>query len=599
MLHAVGTKIQGHEGSLNKNKFCWSVMLVLTLLTLHTINAYAADKKAISVSLSGVSDAIKQTLLAGLSIARQQDSPRLTTRYIERLNQQAPEEIKTMLQVFGYYHAEVKSTLKHKDQQWSASYQVTLGEPVKLDKVDITVSGEAKNDDEFKKLLKDFPLKSGQVFNQQDYESAKKSLLRLASSQGYFDGKLLKHEVKVYKDKNTADVTLAYQSGKRYHFGTIQFPQTVVTNDFLQNFVPFKQGDPFQSSQVLALRNNLTNSGYFKSASVATVTAKRADETIPLDISLQPEPKHHYSAGVGYGTDTGARMSLGWENRYVNRHGHRMTADAKISQISDSLSFNYLMPYWSPTITTLGFNTEVKRETTDTSHSQSIAVGSFYKRQRWGWNETGSLKLLDESYDVSVDKNTSLLLIPGISWDRIWADNTLYTRHGAKLSLSLSGASESLLSDISFGQVVLRGKLIRGLDPQGRLITRGVIGATAVSDFEQLPSSLRFFAGGDTSIRGYDYQSQGPKGPDGNVVGGRYLAVGSVEYEHMFIKNWGAAVFSDFGNAFNNWGDPIDYSIGIGLRWRSPVGLVRVDLARGLTPNNKSIALHITIGPDL
>jgi translocation and assembly module TamA len=156
-----------------------------------------------------------------------------------------------------------------------------------------------------------------------------------------------------------------------------------------------------------------------------------------------------------------------------------------------------------------------------------------------------------------------------------------------------------LLSDITFGQVTLRGKYIRSIGEKSRIITRAAIGATEVSDFEQFPSSLRFFAGGDSSIRGYDYQSLGPEGDDGEVEGGRYLAVGSIEYENMFLGDWGGAVFTDFGNAYNSFSDPIEYSVGIGVRWRSPVGLIRVDVAKGLSDTDEGIALHIVIGPDL
>jgi translocation and assembly module TamA len=257
------------------------------------------------------------------------------------------------------------------------------------------------------------------------------------------------------------------------------------------------------------------------------------------------------------------------------------------------------MPFWNETISDIGFNSEFKQQNTDTSESTSFAVGSYYKTKRWGWNETGALKLLNENYDVSQDSNTSLLLIPSISWARIWADDTIYTKHGGRLSLSLSGASESVLSDTTFGQAVVRGKFIHSFTENGRFITRGTLGVTEVTDFTKLPSSLRFFAGGDSSIRGFDFESLGPLGDDGLVEGGRYLAVGSVEYEQMIVGNWGAAIFSDFGNAMNSWDDPLEYSVGIGARWRSPIGLIRIDVAAGLSADNNPIGIHVVIGPDL
>jgi translocation and assembly module TamA len=290
---------------------------------------------------------------------------------------------------------------------------------------------------------------------------------------------------------------------------------------------------------------------------------------------------------------------LGWENRYINKRGHRMSAGTKLSQVKNSLLADYKIPFWSQTISEVGFNAELQQSETDTSESESMSIGSYYKTTRWGWDEIGSLRLLTENYDVSVDSDTSTLLIPSVSWTRVWADDSIYTKKGVKLSVALSAANELLLSDTSFEQVVLNAKYIHSIGEHGRVIARSTLGVTQVEDFDRLPSSLRFFAGGDNSIRGFDYESLGPTGPDGDVEGGRYLAIGSLEYENMFWDNWGGAVFTDFGNAMNRLGDPIEYSVGFGLRWRSPVGLIRVDIAQGLSDDEKPIGFHVVIGPDL
>ena len=558
-----------------------------------------AKESRINIDIHGMDDKMAQTLKNGLTIEQQKDSERLNPRYVEKLYQDSLESLQQMLTVYGYYSPKIEGQLESIDDGWTVDYQIELGRAVKLEQVDLQITGEAKDDPEFEKLAEEFALESGQQLNHQEYESAKKSILRLAASRGYFDGKLTRSEIKVYPEKYSANVYLYYDSGQRYHFGKIDYPDTVIGERLLLKLQPIEPGDAYTDSDVLTMRNNLSNSGYFDSVSVRAEREQREDGKVPLSVSLNEKPKHLYTAGVGYGTDTGARLALGWENRYINDRGHRLNADARLSQVANSLSADYVMPFWSETINTVGFNTEYKQQDTDTSESQSFAVGSYYKRQRFGWDETGSLKLLQEDFDVSDDSDSALLLIPGVSWSRTWADNTLYTRHGGRLSLSLSGASEALLSDLTFGQVVLRGKYIRSIGENSRIITRAAIGATEVSDFEQLPPSLRFFAGGDNSIRGFDYQSLGPEGDDGEVEGGRYLAVGSLEYENMFLGDWGGAVFTDFGNAYNSFSDPIEYSVGVGVRWRSPVGLIRVDIAKALSESDESIALHIVIGPDL
>lgn len=561
--------------------------------------AIKAQDSKISVAIDGVEADMAETLLMGLTIERHRDSERLNPRYVEKLHHSSFDELRTMLTVYGYYSPDITGELTQTEEHWEANYHIVTGEPVLIEQVDLQIEGDAKTDSEFIALAESFPLVSGEQLNHQTYEEAKKSILRLAASRGYFDGELTEAQVEVYPDRQAAIIHLHYESGIRYRFDKIFFPETVVGESLLSKLQPLKADDAYSDNQVLAFRNNLSNSGYFDVASVRTLRDERADGKVPLQITLVEKPKHLYTAGLGYGTDTGARLALGWENRYINQRGHRLSADARLSQVANSLSADYVMPFWSETINRVGFNTEFKQQDTDTSESQSYAIGSYYQRQRFGWDETGSLKLLQEDFDVSDDSESALLLIPGIAWSRTWADNTLYTRHGGRLSLALSGASESLLSDITFGQVVLRGKYIFSLGENGRVISRAAIGATEVSDFEQLPSSLRFFAGGDNSIRGFDYESLGPENSDGDVVGGRYLAVGSLEYEHMFWENWGGAVFTDFGNAYNSFSDPIEYSVGIGVRWRSPVGLIRVDLAKGLSDTDEPIALHIVIGPDL
>jgi translocation and assembly module TamA len=154
-------------------------------------------------------------------------------------------------------------------------------------------------------------------------------------------------------------------------------------------------------------------------------------------------------------------------------------------------------------------------------------------------------------------------------------------------------------SDTDLLQTRLQGKFVRPLGQNQRLLLRGDLGLSYVSDFDALPATLRFFAGGDQSVRGYAYNSLGPEDASGEVIGGRHLVVGSIEYERRIKEKWGAAVFYDVGNALNSLGDPLRYSVGIGARWRSPVGPVRVDLGIPITEAEDAVRLHISLGPDL
>ncbi len=583
-------------------RLIWKPYLLLILICLVWTGVVSADTKntGISVEVSGVNDIINKSIMDGLSIQRQRHSERLSERLVNRLHQLAQAEIRQTLTVYGYYRPTITVDLQQTvENQWLANYQIEVGEPVRITDLQIAVSGAGEQDIAFQVLLADFPLKIDDRLRHARYESAKKDILRLAAERGFFDGKFTCNKVEVNTDKNTATVCLNYQSGERYRFGDIQYPDTVVSKDLLSRLTPFRAGDVYRADKVLELRNNLNNSGYFEEINARTLTQQRSDGRVPVEIIVTANKKHRYSAGLGYGTDTGVRIGLGWQNRYVNDRGHRLSADMRLSEIINRVGVDYQMPFWSDNIQQVGFNADSLQENTDTSDSHSYTLGTYYQRERWGWQETGRMKLLQEDFDIADDSDSVLLLIPEITLARTWADDSIYTRHGGRFSATLRGASESLLSDVSFAQVILRGKYIKRLTETSRFITRGQIGATSVSDFNQLPSSLRYFAGGDNSIRGFDYQSLGPENDKDEVVGGRYMAVASIEYENMFYGNWGGAVFTDFGNAFNDWSDPFEYSVGFGVRWRSPVGLIRLDIAQGISDKDKPIGLHIVIGPDL
>ncbi len=558
-----------------------------------------AEENKIDVQLTGVPKEHKAILLSGLSIVRQSNSDRLSDKRVKQLNTSSIDELKDMLQVYGYYHSEVSNTLSQDTNTWQATYHVTLGEQVHISDIQLQIEGEAQQDNAFQTLISDFPLKIKDGFTHEGYESAKKRILRLGASRGYFDSELLENSVEVDTDSNTAKVILKWRSGPRYRFAEVIYPSTIINNDALARITSIKGGDYYTAKSVITLREELKESGYFESVAVSTMIDQRHDGLVALSVVLAPDKKHKYTAAIGFGTDSGVRGGLGWENRYVNKKGHRIQAEAHLSEIKNSIGIDYNIPLGLADISEFGFNTTYKQESTDTSESTAHIVGGYYKTERWGWDEKGSLRLLNEQFEVGQDEDRSLLLIPAVTWSQTWADNAIYTRQGARLSFEVSGASDAIISDISFVQMIVRGKYIQSMSDKGRLITRSTVGMTEVSDFSQLPSSLRFFAGGDNSIRGFDYQALGPLDDNNDVEGGRYLFVGSVEYEHMLYGDWGAAVFSDFGNAFNEWSDPFAYSVGAGLRWRSPIGMVRVDIASGISDDDNPIRLHIVIGPDL
>ena len=558
----------------------------------------AMTEEQITIIVKGVEGEALENILTSLSLQKQKDHPRLSESRIRTLHKKANNEIKRALQALGYYKPEITTELKQTDQGWVANYLVDVGQALKIGKMDLVISGDAEHDESFSNLLDTLPLQQGKRFHHGQYESSKKDLQRLAATRGYLDAEFIESTVEVDLEAYTATITIHFETGTRYRFGRVEFSESPIRLDKLAQYQTFEEGDPYQNGQLIKFQQNLSNTDFFNDIEVRPLFDEKKDHTIPIKVTLTPRKRNRYTAGAGFGTDTGPRLKLGWSNRF-NSQGHRMGADAKISPILSTLSAHYTIPHFRDRDAELGFNVITSREDTDTSKSNSINFGLNHRHKRWGWDETASLNYLYENFEISDEEETSKSLIPGIGWTKTETDNPAYTTNGYRLGFNIRGSIESFVSDITFVQASLNGKFIRTFWDNGRIIVRGNLGLTEVNSFEELPTSLRYFAGGDNSIRGFDYEDLGPRDDKGNVVGGKYLMVGSVEYEHRIKEKWAIAGFVDAGNSFNKFGGEIEVGTGFGVRWLSPVGLVRVDLAMGISEPDHPIRLHIVIGPDL
>jgi translocation and assembly module TamA len=347
------------------------------------------------------------------------------------------------------------------------------------------------------------------------------------------------------------------------------------------------------------LQNTLNDVDYFDSVQVTPLMDRAEDLEVPIEVSLIPRKKHKYTFGLGYGTDTGVRGSAGWENRRVNKNGHRFKTLLRLSEVRSGITGEYQIPLSKPRTENIVFTAGWHKENTDTSESERYLGSVRYNHMRSNWKESIYISYEHEKFDIGDESGRSDLLIPGISWTRISADNPVMPRSGSRLFLDIRGAHDALLSDTSFMQARMQIKYIRGVTKLSRLIMRVEGGTSFMDTFSDLPPSVRFFAGGDSSVRGYTYNSLGPEDDEGNVIGGRYLLAGSAEFEHRIIDNWSAAVFYDAGNAMDDVSDPLKKSAGFGIRWGSPVGPIRLDIAFPEDDPDKSWRIHFILGPDL
>jgi translocation and assembly module TamA len=573
--------------------------IVLISVVLFMLIAYAEAAGQIQIVVEGVEGEMKKNVLAYLSIERQKDYPDLTANLVKKLHKQAPEECRLALQPFGYYNPVIHAELTRDGAVWRARYRIEQGSPVLIDTIDLSIKGEGSEDKRFISLREKLPLKKGEVLVHTNYAEAKRMLLDTAMRYGYVLAEMTAAKVAVHPEKNSAAITLHFDTGPQHYFGSVEFVQDAFNQEFLSRLVPFKRREPYMLSKILMLQNTLNDVDYFDSVQVTPLMDRAEDLEVPIEVSLIPRKKHKYTFGLGYGTDTGVRGSAGWENRRVTKNGHRFKTLLRLSEVRSGITGEYQVPLRKPRTENLVFTAGWHKETTDTSESERYLGGVRYNHMRSSWKESVYISYEQEKYDIGDESGRSDLLIPGISWTRISADNPVMARRGSRLFLDIRGAHDALLSDTSFMQARMQVKFIRGVTKLSRMIIRAEGGTSIMDAFSELPPSVRFFTGGDNSVRGYTYNSLGPEDDEGNVIGGRYLLAGSVEFEHRIKDKWSAAVFYDAGNAMDDVSDPLRKSAGFGIRWGSPVGPIRLDIAFPEDDPDTSWRIHFILGPDL
>ncbi len=584
------------KNALAARNYCRVILLALSACC---ISMNASAQPTVVVEIEGLEPTLETNVRLYLSIEQQKANPLVSAGRLRRLHQKANKEIAAALQPYGYYRPQIETSLTlESEDNWRAIYRIDPGPAIPIGSFDFTISGEMENDPEFRSLLEKQTLTPGAAFSHLEYERLKSALSRLASERGYFAAGFIRQRVEVDLESYSARIYLDYDSGPRYRFGKLNFSQDIIEDELLRRYSTFQRGDPYSLEQLLQLQRALNDSRYFRLVEVSPGEIPAGSTEIPIQVDLSPRNKHLYKLGVGYGTDTEARASFGWEMPRINRKGHRLDTKLTVSGIGYSAETDYIIPVLDPRTDRLVFSLSEVEEEFESDTSTWRILGVSLNHGRGQWRETLSLDYQREEYTLEDEDEESTLLIPGVSWSRTWGPDFINVLDGVRFDIALAGGNDGLVSDTDFSRVGARLKFITSFGPRDRIIMRGSIGSITADDFDKIPPSLRFYAGGANSVRGYAYHSLGPEDSDGDAIGAEKLLLGSAEYEHYFDDHWGMALFYDIGNAIDDFSDDLERGAGLGLRWKSPVGPVRVDLANSIS-EDEDWRLHVNIGPDL
>jgi len=546
--------------------------------------------------VQGVPDDIVEPVRNSIHLADDEEAETIDRREARRRMARGTQQLTKAMTAFGYYGAKVKAELAGEPGNWTAVYRVTPGEPVTYASVTLDVTGPASSEQALAEYIAGKPLSVGEPVEHARYETVKQELLKRTIDLGYLDAALSTHRVEVDLESHSAEAVIVVDSGPLYRFGEIRLMQDSLEQDYLRGFVGIAPGDRYSDQRLLRLEQDLRNSNYFKEVRVEPQPARAGPQArVPVDVRLTPRKSSEYQAGVGYGTDTGIRGSLSWERHRVNRQGHRFRSTAQLSEIGGSIETRYIIPFGDPRRDEYELFASYIEDNPDTSDSRLGRVGVLRSTTFGRTRLDLSFTYQREDFTVAGQSGLTDLFIPGIGLSRVQADNRLFTRSGLRWNASLQG-TPGLISDFAFIQPRVSGKLIRSFGDI-RVIVRGEAAQT-LAKLEDLPASLRFFAGGDQSVRGYAYETLGPENEAGEVTGGRQLLVGSAEVDYGVADKWRVAGFVDAGNAFDDFHEPLRKSVGIGIRRITPIGPIRVDLAHPFSGED-DFRLHITLGPDL
>ncbi|ABU69780.1 autotransporter assembly complex protein TamA [Vibrio campbellii] len=563
---------------------------IIVSLLAFSHSAYAD----VSLKIKGIDGALEDNVNAYLSSIPEDDYS-TSLRFQARLEQSITEALNAL----GYYHAKISYTITKDNDELIVN--VKPGEPVRIKEIDVVISGEAGEDEEFANLIKKSRLKEGRVLNQGEYDALKSGIRNLALQRGYFNGDFKLSRLEVVPELNEANVRLHYDSGIRYHFGTVEILGSQIWEDRVDSLRPFKTGEPYLVSEVGEYNQNLSNTDWFSSVFVEPDLTKLDDgRDLPIKVSLAPAAKNQIETGIGYSTDTGVRGTLKWKKPWVSARGHSFDTALSLSKPEQTITAGYKIPL--DDVLHEYYQLQFGLKHLDNRDTESLESNLAVERH-WitdgGWHKTLYVRHLYENFSQGLQEDGVQFVLPGASFSRTRTRGGNMPMWGDKQSVTVEYGDPALLSETRVLRLLGRTSWIRGIGQNHRGLFRLEGGANVTDEFEKLSPSLRFFAGGDNNIRGYGYESISPTDSSGALTGAKYMVTSTLEYQYRVHGNWWGAVFYDIGDAFNKtpeWKS----GAGVGIRWASPVGPVSFDFAWGLDAEpDPEFRIHFSLGPEL
>jgi translocation and assembly module TamA len=610
-----------------------SATVIANLVTL-PLGVAASAAWALDATLEGVEGEVAGNIRAYLQNIEEDE-------YTEtRLEGEIRQRTQQAMRVYGYYEPDISIDLPAEGRP---RLTIEPGPQVTIETLDINILGDAAQDKPFKEALEGFPLKEGDTLRHAPWDRLRGEFSGLAIERGYFDWGFTDRRMEVRPYLQSARLYMDFDSGPRYRFGETLITGSHIQPERLQQMRTYEEDEPYLAESLARFNQRLAETGWFSSVSVkprletaqeltlappgggdpwwvsatesqpkrpritsaalasALSTQQSDDDTaLPIDVSVEPANRHQFETGIGFATDVGPRLRFGWDQPWINRYGHSLDHDLYLSAPEQRFTGVYDVPLEDPLRDSYRLQYGVRN--VDDGDTDSLE-GTVEIARRWefdnDWVQSLYFRTTYEDFNQGGEADQVWLFYPGIQWSRTRTRPQRFPLWGDRQQFSVEYSDPAWGSDAKFLRFTGDTEWIRTYGDDNRFLARVSVGAIETQDFDKVPPSLRFFVGGDRSVRGYSYEGLSPRNDEGKLRGGQQKLTSSLEYQRRVTGAWWGAAFVDAGDAFDNWG-PADLkkSAGLGVRWVSPVGPVRFDVAHPFDDADDSWRLHFSIGPE-
>jgi translocation and assembly module TamA len=569
-------------------------------------NAYIFESKAefsslrkdIKYEIHGIKGINKQNVISYLASA-----PKIKKAYFRKKQEEIREIVKEALKPFGYYSPKINFKFKKKTSNVLHLY-INLGKPMYVREVDVAVLGEAVTDPWFMMLFREYTFETYSLFSHEKYTSLKENMITRAINNGYLDAHFVSSVVFTNTTDNYADIHLVLNSGKRYLFGDINYKGDVQYKELVDDIIVVKANEVFSSRRIYESSSNLYNTGFFDIAEIKVKHDEIQNYKVPVDVTLQRKKDNIVEFSIGYSTDEKVRGRISWEKPLLNTSGHSLLLQGSVSFDELEALARYKIPRNNPIKEYDYFEIHQTYSNLNDLNSK-ILGGKIASATKVNHGASIDYLISSQYEDYTIGKESGNTLINGVGVDLNFADITAFIdpRYGYRFTGKVFGANQLFGSEVNFLQLKGIFRYLTSPTPNTRLAVGSDLGINFSDEYRKIPPYYRFFTGGDTTIRGFSYRTVAAR-DQGFIIGGRFLISGTAEFQHPIPfysgndirQNW----FVDAGMAPNNvHTEKVSVGVGTGVRYITKIGIIKADLAFGVSEVHIPVRVHIGIGVDL